>query len=319
MNNILIAFCMLLLLAPRLSLAKEKTDTTYQYFDASWTKTKKKNAQYYAKIWPEGNGWHRQDYYASNDQLQMDGHYLDADFTMQHGAFTFYYEDGKTQQMASFDHNLKIGQDAVWFENGKSQQLSHYKNGSLVDSNMAWYANGQLSTIAVLDGNGTGTGEEFLDDGIKIGGGAYIRGKRQGVWTFNDSKQALTQIIEYNQDSAVLIKNYDEKGVETKADRNSDRLAEFPGGLEGYKQYLVQNVRYPEQSQKKGVHGVAVLEMVVDKTGKVTAVTLLNAPDAATGAEALRVLQHSPHWIPAIQHNRNVTCRFTQRITFALK
>ena len=319
MFKIIISLCFFVLLAPSSSFAKEKNDTSYQYFDYSWEKTKKKKAQYYAKIWKEGDIWHRQDYYMMNDQLQMDGHYADADFKVKHGGVAFYFENGRKQQVATYDHDKIVGEYTLWFANGKKKQWFHYQNGTLVDTNVLWHANGQPSLVALLDHNGTGTGEEFYEDGTKIGTGKYVNGKRQGVWTFSDQNKIVSQIVKYDQDSAMQIQNYDEGGKETKGENYVEKTAEFPGGLEGYRKYLEKSLRYPEVSQIRKVQGVATLEMVIDNTGKVKSVKLLGAPDVATGREAVKVLQYSPDWTPAVQHNRKVACSFEQRVTFALR
>jgi hypothetical protein len=48
-----------------------------------------------------------------------------------------------------------------------------------------------------------------------------------------------------------------------------DSMAEFPGGLNALRQFISENLRYPEEAAKNGVQGKVFIQFVIDETGKV--------------------------------------------------
>lgn len=95
--------------------------------------------------------------------------------------------------------------------------------------------------------------------------------------------------------------------------------ASFPGGVEGWRRYLLRNLQYPEAAQENGTQGVVRVQMVVDKDGNITEVEALNDPGEGLAEEAKRVIKKGPKWVPAEQNGRKVTYRFVQTVTFQLQ
>jgi TonB family protein len=79
-----------------------------------------------------------------------------------------------------------------------------------------------------------------------------------------------------------------------------DESASFPGGPEALKQYLSDNLRYPEEARKLGIEGKCHLKFIVGKTGEISAVTVVRGvPDCPQcDAEAIRLVEQMPDWIP---------------------
>jgi protein TonB len=60
------------------------------------------------------------------------------------------------------------------------------------------------------------------------------------------------------------------------------------------------------------------LSFVVTSTGEVRNVEALNDPGYGTAAEAVRIIEKGPKWIPAEQNGNKVNYFVTQTIVFAI-
>lgn len=90
--------------------------------------------------------------------------------------------------------------------------------------------------------------------------------------------------------------------------------AEFPGGLNKWRQYLERSLRANEEAPE-GTYTVAV-QFVVDKEGNISDVTALTSHGYGMEEEAIRVIKRGPKWNPAIQNGRQVKAYRKQLITF---
>ncbi len=94
--------------------------------------------------------------------------------------------------------------------------------------------------------------------------------------------------------------------------------ARFAGGMEAWQKYLRKylNSDLPAQNGAPANKYTVVVSFIVDKTGAISDVRAENDPGYGTKAEAIRVIQKSPNWTPAVQNGRNVIYRQKQAITF---
>ena len=103
--------------------------------------------------------------------------------------------------------------------------------------------------------------------------------------------------------------------------------AQFPGGARGWQMYLQKNLRAEvgaenivlRKRQKDSLETV-IVSFLVDTTGTITEVVVTNPANVtpAVGAEAVRVVQQGPNWIPATDNGKKVIYRQKQSITFAV-
>jgi periplasmic protein TonB len=100
--------------------------------------------------------------------------------------------------------------------------------------------------------------------------------------------------------------------------------AEFVGGFEGWKNYLIKNLNINKVSDlvtiprgKKELKQTIIVKFVVDKEGNISDVSVDN-PEAEPNCieEAMRVIRTSPKWVPAKQNGRIVKAYRRQPITF---
>ena len=98
-------------------------------------------------------------------------------------------------------------------------------------------------------------------------------------------------------------------------------LAEFPGGGDGWINFLSKNLKNKVPGRNgapAGKYTVTVM-FIVDKDGSVTGINIKNDPGYGTAEEVIRVLKKSPKWSPGIQNGNRVKSWRTQNITFQVE
>ena len=97
-----------------------------------------------------------------------------------------------------------------------------------------------------------------------------------------------------------------------------DVLPAFPGGLDGLMNYLSDHIRYPKLALKNKVEGRVVVRFVVQKTGKVGRVEVLESVDMDLAEEAVRVVKKLPDFTPGRVNDEPVNVWFTLPVNFKL-
>jgi protein TonB len=92
----------------------------------------------------------------------------------------------------------------------------------------------------------------------------------------------------------------------------------YPGGPAAWQRYLIKTLRYPQEAQDNEIQGPVVVQFIVDKNGNVSDVEAVSGPNELRG-EAVRVIQRSGKWTPAVQNGRQVKSYKKQPIVFRLE
>jgi len=98
-----------------------------------------------------------------------------------------------------------------------------------------------------------------------------------------------------------------------------EQMPEFPGGEVALKKYIANEVKYPVDAAKAGIHGKVFVNFVVNKEGKVINPKIARGVSPSLDKEALRVVGGLPKWTPGKQKGENVAVSYTIPIQFALK
>ncbi len=88
---------------------------------------------------------------------------------------------------------------------------------------------------------------------------------------------------------------------------------------EYFRQWIAENLRYPQRAAEAGIQGRVIVEFVVEANGSISNVNVLRGVDASLDREAVRVIESSPRWEPGRQRNEPVRVRFTFPINFVLE
>ncbi len=112
------------------------------------------------------------------------------------------------------------------------------------------------------------------------------------------------------------IKN--DKAATKQSYTQVEEMPKFPGGEQALMSYLRENIKYPLEEASKKIEGNVIVRFIVDKEGKVKDATVLRKVNDGLDAEALRVVNGMPDWIPGKQDGKNVNVYFTLPIMFKL-
>ena len=96
-----------------------------------------------------------------------------------------------------------------------------------------------------------------------------------------------------------------------------DEKASFPGGEKAFDQYLIKNMKYPDEAARYGKSGTVHAIVNLDENGKVVKVDFVGK-ELGLGLEneARRLLMNSPRWNPAKHQGTAVKSKFAIPITF---
>ena len=96
-------------------------------------------------------------------------------------------------------------------------------------------------------------------------------------------------------------------------------MPSFPGGMAALMKYLSENVKYPEQAEKESIQGRVVCKFDVGEDGSISDITVAKSVDPLLDAEAVRVIELMPKWIPGKQNGKPSKMKYTLPITFRLE
>jgi len=92
----------------------------------------------------------------------------------------------------------------------------------------------------------------------------------------------------------------------------------FPGGEKARMQYMVDNIKYPEEAKSKGIQGTVYVTYVVRADGSISDAKVLRGIGGGCDEEALRVVNAMPKWAPGKQKGKDVDVQFNMPIKFVI-
>ncbi len=95
-------------------------------------------------------------------------------------------------------------------------------------------------------------------------------------------------------------------------------MPEFPGGTEAIRNYIAQNLAYP-QIPKLCIEGTVYLRFVVTKHRKVGKVEIQRGVDPLLDTEAIRLVKSFPAFKPGTKDGKNINVWYSVPIRFRLK
>jgi TonB family protein len=267
-----------------------------------------------------------------------------------------YYPNGKLKRTAESTTVSPVkpeGTSISYYTNGNKQAVNKYVGGLLKDEQYLYHPNGKLSELRNYAVASTETKFTLINPAYTVleqqdstgksmvtnGNGHYIttqnglmtnvltsvqsegdikNGVKEGVWKSTIGKDSINLVETYEK--GILV-----NGVATFANGDisrydkAEKLPEFKGGMQAFYKFLSKNLRYPAEDQKARIQGRVNVTFVVEKDGSITNVRYVGkSPSETLSAEAVRVLNESPKWIPAVQFGRMVRVQYTVPIVFTL-
>jgi TonB family protein len=97
-----------------------------------------------------------------------------------------------------------------------------------------------------------------------------------------------------------------------------DKGPVFPGGMEGFSNFISRTVRYPKEDREAGRQGRVICSFIVEADGTLTDIKSVRAPSETMAKEAVRVLTRSPKWTPGYKNGKAVRVSYTVPIAYVL-
>jgi len=138
---------------------------------------------------------------------------------------------------------------------------------------------------------------------------------------------ALLMVFAFDKDETTFYtKKSTNIAVKTEINQPQDKVYEkveqmpvFPGGDQALMQYIIKEVKYPEDAKKEKIQGKVFVSFVVSKDGNVMNAKIAKSANPSLDKEALRVISAMPKWTPGKEKGVNVAVQYTIPISFALK
>jgi TonB family protein len=97
-----------------------------------------------------------------------------------------------------------------------------------------------------------------------------------------------------------------------------EEMPEFPGGEKALREYVTENIEYPEAAKENGIQGKVYITFTVAKDGSIKNAKVARGVDPSLDKEALRVINSMPAWNPGKQRGEKVDVQYTVPVNFAL-
>ncbi len=95
-------------------------------------------------------------------------------------------------------------------------------------------------------------------------------------------------------------------------------MPDFPGGHSQLSKHVRRNVKYPKEARKTGLQGKVYVKFIVDRTGNIRNIEIARGVHPHLDAEAIRIIQTFPRWLPGKLDNMPVNVFYIVPINFML-
>ncbi len=161
----------------------------------------------------------------------------------------------------------------------------------------------------------------YDENGIIDSSGYSLNGKKDSHWYTYDDTLAVIIEREYSNGTLVRIIDHNDPSYKRQVDLSDslpgDKEADFKGGVKAWIKYLEKNYQFPSRALSLNKFGKVMVDFVVDTTGKVKNPRIVKSVEFSLDQEAIRLIEQSTNWIPAIRNRKKVNAFRRQPITFA--
>ncbi len=98
-----------------------------------------------------------------------------------------------------------------------------------------------------------------------------------------------------------------------------DEMPVFGNTPNALNEYIISEMKYPAEAKEKGIQGKVMVSFIINKTGRVTEVEVVQPVHKLLDDEALRVISSMPDWKPGKNKGSAVNVKFNLPIKFLLQ
>ncbi|MBZ4191964.1 energy transducer TonB [Niabella beijingensis] len=249
----------------------------------------------------------------------MTGLYSDEANKIKNGRFHYYHPNGIIRSTGTYHDNKKTGLWLQYHNNGMLADSTFYKEDKQQGLSKNWSPDGYITDSTFFRADGSGVQVAWFTNGSPSIAGLYGPGQQKtGKWKYYHRNGKPSSEEYYKNDKLIDKRFFNEDGTAKADTTNPEKNASFPGGQEAWRKYLLKNLYFPSQYKLQNAdQATVVVSFIIDESGKVAEAYVSDPFHPAFDAIALRLIQKSPDWIPAIdQHNRHVKAYRKQPVSF---
>ena len=324
----------LLILLPLAGLTQKK-DTVLRYLDANLVLTTKNKAVYDGISFRKDDHWLLFALYSDNTPL-LTTYFRDRELTIKDGPQIVYYPGNKKALECFYRDNMLTGVHQIWYAHGQK------KDSGFLDKNQKrgiwkeWYPNGQQKVQTSYDDHynfpftqhlgGTkglifpgwlhGDYNSWYESGTIESKGRFINNEMEGEWRWFHQNGLPSTIEEYSKGKLVRISCFDTLG-KLQGDFCPVARPAVLAGFGNYKEYIMQNLAWPEEAIKKKIEGSVEVYFRINSNGKLDSLSIVSDKPVLNQAVA-SLFDAMKEWYPAVSHNRNINWEDKITIPFYL-
>jgi len=255
--------------------------------------------------------------YYKDKSKKLIGKTSKADGVVLEGQCVTFYPSGKKESVTNYQNGKRTGDEYTYYPNGKVDVHRRNIPGENNSGDRTLILDCRDSTGKVLVENGNGHYAGFDHDFKKIIEEGLVKdGLKDSTWN-GDVGDHGHFVEEYNN-GVLKAGKFTDDDNKTYTYTVREIQPQFPGGLQGFGQYLSTNIRYPYTAKLNRTQGKVIVTFVVERDGSLTDLKVVRSPSTTLSGEAVRVLENSPAWIPGCQYGRKVRVSYTVPINFTL-
>lgn len=247
-------------------------------------------------------------YYPTTSVITHQSNYADAEMKILNGKtirrydngnlwYEGFYENNKasgewkyynfdTQQLetkGNFEENKKVGTWTSYYNNEKKQAEYTFNNEGVLDGK-----------YTVWDETGRVVSEVFYDNGEPL-----------------NNRDAAVETPTFTIERMPIFGEHCAYMQNPKAAQQCSDKAVLA--------YIYENLEYPNFARINGIEGTARVRFMVDKTGKINDIEVLNGVCDEIKTECIRIVENFPNWSPALRNGKPTSVEFILPIEFKLK
>lgn len=179
---------------------------------------------------------------------------------------------------------------------------------------------------AMKNGKKDGTWNYYGNNKVLLSRHFYKEGVKVGIWEFYDLSGTLSWTYNFNTSTAsYILANtedgfYAYQGSDGKwVKKNPDVKPIWLSSVSQWNNFLVNNLKFPEESATIRVPGKVEIRVEIDEQGNVLGYKLGNDIEADLNKEALRVAKlYAPEFTPAQNNGIKVKSIYTLKVSYKL-
>ena len=125
--------------------------------------------------------------------------------------------------------------------------------------------------------------------------------------------------IKSDEKNVELVINKEQQKEDKSIDKAVDEMAQFYGGEKALLSFIRGKIRYPVESMRNNEQGRVIINLVIDRSGKVKNPKVFRGVSTLLDAEAIRVISLLPDWIPGKQKGKAVDVSYMIPIEFKIE